>query len=121
MMAFNEKLAADGKPEVELIGFETIEQTIAALAEKRVDCVVDDKSVLFEATTKRPDLPLTVVGEIGGVTPIGWGVNKANPQLTAALSEELKKLKASGKFNEIQMKYFGYTTELPEADFVPAQ
>jgi polar amino acid transport system substrate-binding protein len=121
MMAFNEQLAADGKPEVELLGFETIEQTIAALAEKRADCVVDDKSVLYEAMNKRKDLKLTVVGELGGVTPIGWGVNKANPALTAALSDELKKLKASGKFDEIQMKYFGYTTALPEADFIPAE
>jgi len=121
MMAFNEKLAADGKPEVELLGFETIEQTIAALAEKRADCVVDDKSVLYEAMTKRKDLGLTVVGELGGVTPIGWGVNKANPSLTAALSDGLKALKASGKFDEIQMKYFGYTTALPESDFVPAE
>lgn len=121
MMDFNAKLEADGKPAVELLGFETIEQTIAALAEKRVDCVVDDKSVLFEAIGKRTDLPLALVGEIGGSTPIGWGVNKANPALTAALSDELKKLKASGKFAEIQKKYFGYTTDLPEADFVPAQ
>lgn len=121
MMAFNEQLAADGKPEVELLGFETIEQTIAALAEKRADCVVDDKSVLYEAMNKRKDLELTVVGELGGVTPIGWGVNKANPALTAALSDELKKLKASGKFDEIQMKYFGYTTALPETDFIPAE
>lgn len=121
MMAFNEQLVADGKPEVALLGFETIEQTIAALAEERADCVVDDKSVLYEAMNKRKDLKLTVVGELGGVTPIGWGVNKANPALTAALSDELKKLKASGKFDEVQVKYFGYTTALPEADFIPAE
>jgi len=121
MMAFNEQLVTDGKPEVALLGFETIEQTIAALAEERADCVVDDKSVLYEAMNKRKDLKLTVVGELGGVTPIGWGVNKANPALTAALSDELKKLKASGKFDEIQVKYFGYTTALPEADFIPAE
>lgn len=121
MNALNDKLAADGKAKVDLLGFETIEQTIAALADKRVDCVVDDKSVLVEAVTKRTDVPLVVIGEIGTATPIGWGVNKANPKLTAALSEELKKLKASGKFAELQKKYFGYTTDLPEADFIPAK
>lgn len=121
MMALNEKLAADGKAAVELLGFETIEQTIAALAEKRVDCVVDDKSVLFEAVTKRTDVPLTLVGEIGGTQPIGWGVNKANPKLTAALSDGLKKLKADGTFGKLQVKYFGYETALPETDFVPKE
>ena len=121
MMAFNEKLEADGKGPVELLGFETIEQTIAALADKRVDCVVDDKAVLYEAVSKRPDIPMKVLGEIGGVTPIAWGVNKANPDLTAALSEGLKKLKADGRMAELQKKYFGYTMELPETDFVPTE
>ena len=120
MTAMNADLKAAGKKPVDLLGFDTIEQTVAALAAKRVDCVVDDKSVLVEAVEKRPDVPMQVVGVLGGVTPIGWGVNKANPALTAALSDELKKLKANGKFGEIQMKYFGYTTDLPEADLDPA-
>lgn len=119
MTAMNDELEAAGKAPVELLGFETIEQTIAALADKRVDCVVDDKSVLVEAVNKRTDLPLAVIGEIGGSQPIGWGVNKANPKLTAALSDGLKALKASGKMAELQTKYFGYTTDLPETDFIP--
>ncbi len=119
MKAMNVKLKAAGKAPVELLGFETIEQTIAALAEKRVDCVVDDKSVLFQAIAKRPDVPLAIAGEIGGAQPIAWAVNKANPTLTAALSDGLKKLKAKGAVTELQRKYFGYTMELPETDFVP--
>ena len=119
MKALNEKLKAEGKAPVELLGFETIEQTIAALAEKRADCVVDDKSVLVEAIDKRKDIPLALAGEIGGAQPIGWAVNKANPMLTAALSADLKKLKASGAVAALQKKYFGYAMELPEADFVP--
>jgi hypothetical protein len=35
------------------------------------------------------------------------------------LSDELKKLKAKGTFAELQKKYFGYTTDLPESDFIP--
>jgi polar amino acid transport system substrate-binding protein len=117
--AMNEKLKVDGKKPVDLLGFETIEQTIAALAEKRVECVVDDKSVLFEAIAKRKDVSLALAGEIGAAQPIGWGVNKANPNLTAALSDELKKLKAKGAVTELQKKHFGYSMELPEMDFVP--
>ncbi|WP_181702102.1 transporter substrate-binding domain-containing protein [Chthonobacter albigriseus] len=119
MTTLNDELEAKGAKPVELLGFETIEQTIAALADKRVDCVVDDKSVLVEAINKRADLPLALAGEIGGSQPIAWGVNKANPKLTAALSDGLKALKASGKMAELQTKYFGYTTDLPETDFVP--
>jgi polar amino acid transport system substrate-binding protein len=121
MNAYNEQLSAEGKTPVKLLGFDTIEQTIAALAADRVDCVVDDKGVLLEAIKQRPDLPLELAGEIGEATFIGWGVNKANPELTAALTEGLKKLKASGKLAELQMKHFGYTTELPEEGFIPSE
>jgi len=121
MNAHNDQLSAQGKTPVKLLGFDTIEQTIAALAAQRVDCVVDDKGVLLEAIKQRPDLPLELAGDIGEATFIGWGVNKANPELTAALTDGLKQLKASGKLAELQMKHFGYTTELPEEGFVPSE
>ncbi len=121
MIKLNEALAAGGKKPVELLGFETIEQTIAALVGGRADCVVDIKSVVVEAVAKRKDVPLVMVGDIGDSTPIGWGVNKADADLTAALSAEVSKLKADGTIGKLQMKYFGYETALPEKDFVPAQ
>lgn len=122
MQAFNEQLKSQGAKEVELLSFETVEQTIAALADKRVDCVVDDKIVLFQAMTQRTDVPMDIVGEIGGKALVGWGTNKNDPKLTAALSETMKKLKASGKMGELQKKYFGFTMDdLPEKDFIPAQ
>lgn len=120
MQALNTGLENAGKAPVELLGFETIEQTIAALDKGRADCVVDDKSVLTEAVGKRKDLALVVVGDIGPSTPIGWGVNKADADLAAALSAEVAKLKADGTIGKLQTQYFGYTMELPEKDFVPA-
>ncbi len=119
MKAMNATLTKDGKPPVELLGFETIEQTITALADKRVDCVVDDKSVLVEAIDKRKDLPLMLAGEIGAAQPIAWATNKSTAALTAALSGEIKKLKADGTVTALQKKYFGYTMDLPETDFIP--
>lgn len=121
MQKLNKELEAGGKKPVELLGFETIDQTIVALADGRAQCVVDDKSVLVEAVGKRKDLALVVVGDIGGSTPIGWGVNKADADLTAALSAEVAKLKADGTIGKLQDKYFGYAMELPEKDFIPAQ
>lgn len=122
MQAYNEELKATGKPEVELLSFETVEQTIAALADKRVDCVVDDKVVLYQAMTQRTDVPMEIVGEIGGKALVGWGTNKNDPQLTAALIDSLKKLKASGKMAELQKKHFGFAMDdLPEENFIPAQ
>jgi polar amino acid transport system substrate-binding protein len=122
MQAFNEELKAAGKAEVELLSFETVEETVAALVDKRVDCIVDDKTVLFQAMGNRKDVAMDVVGEIGGKALVGWGTNKDDPELTAALIDSLKKLKASGKMAELQKKYFGFTMDdLPEENFVPAQ
>jgi len=122
MQAFNEELKAAGKAEVELLSFETVEETVAALVDKRVDCIVDDKSVLYQAMGNRKDVAMDVVGEIGGKALVGWGTNKDDADLTAALIDTLKKLKASGKMAELQKKYFGFTMDdLPEENFIPAQ
>jgi len=121
MQAFNEELKAAGKAEVTLLSFETVEETVAALVDKRVDCIVDDKSVLYQAMATRSDVAMEVVGEIGGKALVGWGTNKNDPALTAALIDSLKKLKAGGKMAELQKKYFGFSMDdLPEENFVPA-
>jgi polar amino acid transport system substrate-binding protein len=122
MQSMNEELSGAGKAEVELLSYDTVEQTIAALADGRVDCVVDDLAVLHQAMANRPDMEMEVVGEIGSKALIGWGTNKADPELTAALSESLSKLKASGKMGELQEKYFGYRIDdLPEENFIPSE
>ena len=120
MQENNEKLKSDGAAEVKLLSYETVDQTIAALATGRVDCVVDDKSVLALAMSKRPDVPMTIVGEIGGKALIGWGTNKDDTSLADALSDTLKKLKRNGEMGKLQTKYFGYVMDdLPEKDFIP--
>ena len=120
MQAMNEELSAAGMDEVELLSFDTVEQTIAALADGRVDCVVDDIVVLHKAMASRPDIAMAVVGEIGTKAVIGWGTNKDDPKLNAALNEALKKLKASGKMGELQEKHFGFRIDnLPEENFIP--
>jgi polar amino acid transport system substrate-binding protein len=121
MMTMNDELVAAGKAPVELMGFETIEQTIAALVQGRVACVVDDKTVLLQAVAARPDANLELVGDIGGTQWIAWGVNKANPGLTAALTKAIAELQAEGMIPALQQETFGFTLALPEADFVPAE
>jgi polar amino acid transport system substrate-binding protein len=120
MQDFNKELSAAGKKEVQLMSFDTVEQTISALVAKRVDCVVDDKSVLVAAMTARSGSDLEVIGELGGSALIAWGVNKSNPKLTAALNKTIIKLKKDGTLAELQKKYFGYeVANLPEKDFIP--
>ena len=121
MQENNTKLQNSGASEVKLLSYETVDQTIAALATGRVDCVVDDKSVLALAMSKRQDVPMKIVGEIGGKALIGWGTNKDDTSLADALSETLKKLKRNGVMGKLQTKYFGYVMDdLPEKDFIPS-
>ena len=120
MQENNVQLKSAGSAEVKLLSYETVDQTIAALATGRVDCVVDDKSVLALALAQRQDVPMTIVGEIGGKALIGWGTNKDDTSLSDALSETLKKLKRNGVMGKLQTKYFGYVMDdLPEKDFIP--
>jgi len=120
MQENNVQLKSAGSAEVKLLSYETVDQTIAALATGRVDCVVDDKSVLALAMAQRQDVPMTMVGEIGGKALIGWGTNKDDTSLSDALSETLKKLKRNGVMGKLQTKYFGYVMDdLPEKDFIP--
>lgn len=121
MQKMNEGLKAAGKPEVTLMSLDTVEQTVAALAAKRVDCVVDDKVVLTQAIKARQDDSLEIAGEIGDTALIAWGLNKSNPKLTAALSEAIVKMKQNGELEKLQVKYFGFPIKnLPEANFIPA-
>ncbi len=121
MMTMNDELVAAGKAPVELLGFETIEQTVSAMIEGRVVCVVDDKTVLLQAIAARPDANLALIGDIGGTQWISWGVNKANPELTAALTKAIAELQADGTIPALQQEAFGFALALPEADFIPTE
>jgi polar amino acid transport system substrate-binding protein len=121
MKAQNKELKAKGAQTVKLMSLDTVEQTIAALVAKRVDCLVDTKVVLVETMAAHPDLPIEIVGEIGGRTFITWGLNKNKPELTNALNEAIRKLKSDGTLSELQMKYFGYAMDdLPESGYIKA-
>jgi polar amino acid transport system substrate-binding protein len=120
MQKLNEQLKAENRPPVQLSSFDTVEQTIATLHEKRVDCVVDDKAGLSQVISAHPTANLEIVGEIGSKAYIGWGINKANPKLTAALDGTLKTLKSNGEMARLQKQFFGYEMNLPDSYVPPA-
>jgi polar amino acid transport system substrate-binding protein len=122
MKGISEKLVAEGKPAVDFLSIDTVEQTISALATKRIDFVVDDQLVLAQVVRERPEAKLEIVGAIGPKTYISWGTNKSDPKLNAYLNEQIKKLKADGTLKKLQAEHFYGITfdELPESNFVPA-
>jgi polar amino acid transport system substrate-binding protein len=122
MKGISDELVAQGKTAIEFLSIDTVEQTISALATKRVDFVVDDQIVLAQVVRERPEAKLEIVGPVGPKTYISWGTNKSDPKLNAYLNEQIKKLKADGTLKELQSEhFFGITfDQLPESDFIPA-
>jgi|GEM_PF-337702 len=122
MKAISDELVAQGKPAIEFLSIDTVEQTISALTSKRIDFVVDDQLVLAQVVRERPEAKLEIVGPVGPKTYISWGTNKSDPNLNAYLNEQIKTLKTGGTLSKLQAEYFyGITFDaLPEADFIPA-
>ncbi len=121
LKGISDKLTSEGKSAIEFLSVDTVEQTISALATKRVDFVVDDQIVLAQVVRERPEAKLEIVGPIGPKTYISWGTNKSDPKLNAYLNEQIKKLKADGTLKKLQEQhFFGITfDQLPDADFIP--
>lgn len=122
MKTVNADLVAKGLKPIEFLSVDTVEQTVAALVNKRVDFVVDDISVLGTLMKQRSDQPLEIAGEIGPSQYIAWGVRKDDDKLRAYLDEQIIVLKKSGKLEELQKQFLGVAfTDLPDRDFIPKE
>jgi polar amino acid transport system substrate-binding protein len=113
---------AKGMKPIDILSVDTVEQTVAALVNKRVDFVVDDVSVLGNLTKQRSDQPLEIVGEIGPSQYIAWGVRKDDNKLREFLDAQIMDLKKSGKLTELQKQFLGVSfNDLPDRDFLPKE
>lgn len=120
MQEVSKQLETDGKAPIEFVSVDTVEQTLSALASKRVDFVVDDLIVLTQALNERTDVAMEIVGKIGDRALISWGTNKKDKQLNAYLNEQITALQADGTLAELQQEFFGLTfDELPTKDYIP--
>lgn len=122
MKDISDELVRQGMNALEFLSIDTVEQTISALATKRVDFVVDDQLVLAQVVRERPEAKLEIVGPVGPTTYISWGTNKSDPKLNAYLNEQIKKLKVDGTLKKLQEEHFYGITfdQLPESDFIAA-
>jgi len=55
-----------------------------------------------------------LAGQLGDPTYFAWATRKEDQDLLDYLNAQLLKLKKAGAFNELQMKWFGFTMELPD-------
>ncbi|MGE5398042.1 MAG: basic amino acid ABC transporter substrate-binding protein [Chitinophagales bacterium] len=92
-------------PKTEIKKFDSVDQAFAELANKGVDAAVVDLPVTANyIATGHPELKM--VGKTFTSEKYGISVNKGNTEVYKVINDGLKKVKASGKYDEIYGKYF---------------
>ena len=91
--------------------YDIIDDAFNALAQGRVDGVVNDFAISAYAATQKPQLK--VAAQVPTKEGYGLVFPKDNPALRDAFNTGLAKIKADGTYDEIYMKWFG---EAPPAE-----
>jgi len=85
--------------------FNTVDLIFADMANEGCDAVINDKPVSADYIAKgHPEVKL--VGEVMTGEQYGFAVKKGNTELLNKINDGLKKVKESGKYDEIYKKYF---------------
>ncbi len=99
-----EDLAAEGK-----IGtvqtFQDVGLSMEALVAGKVDAVINDKPVSETYARSRPDRVL-ILPEVLVADDYGMAVRKGNTELLEKLNAGLANVKASGRFEKIEERWF---------------
>lgn len=89
----------------EIKTFNTVDVVIMELMNGGVDAVINDKPVTEAYIAKQPG-KIKIVGEVLESDSYGFAVKKGETELLAKINAGLKKIKESGKYAELQKKYF---------------
>ncbi|MGE3871337.1 MAG: transporter substrate-binding domain-containing protein [Parvibaculaceae bacterium] len=114
--AYEEKLKASGKSgykEYKL--YDAFPEAYVDLNNGRIDAVVGALPVLQALTVEQPGKYRIVEGVQDVEAYLAMAIRKEDEALLAFVNQELKKMKESGRFAEIQKKWFGTTQTIPDA------
>ncbi|MFD0049931.1 transporter substrate-binding domain-containing protein [Actinomycetes bacterium NPDC127524] len=90
-------------PDTTVLEFENYSEAFAALKSKQGDALTTDDAILYGMVDEDPSYEL--VGGTFTKEPYGIAVKKGNKKLVDELNKALKKLKDSGKYQEIHDKW----------------
>jgi polar amino acid transport system substrate-binding protein len=79
----------------------------------RIDAAPNGMPNLAVLLKQRPGR-FKLAGQVGAPTYFAWATRKEDQDLLEYVNARLLKLKKAGVFNELQMKWFGFTMELPD-------
>ena len=109
-----EALAADGR----VGSVQTFQDTglsMEALVAGKVDAVINDKPVSETYARNRPD-KVKILPEVLKADDYGMAVRKGNTELLEKLNAGLASVKASGKLEELEEKWFAADEASPEGE-----
>lgn len=125
---YNEQLIAEGKEGYsELLTYDSFPEAFSELKNGKIDLVAQNYASCAAVVLKNPD-DFEIVCDSSGKTEmvgtdtwVSWAVRKEDTELSDYINSEIKKFKEDGTLDELQMKWFGETVELPESDYIPAE
>lgn len=124
---YNDELIAEGKEGyAELLTYDSFPEAFSELKNGKVDLVAQNYASCAAVVLKNPDDFEIVCDESGNAEMVGtdtwvsWAVRKEDTELSDFINSEIHKFKEDGTLDELQEKWFGETTELPESDYIPA-
>lgn len=117
---YAKKLQAEGKPAVEIREYVSFDEAYADLAAGRLAAVAQSLSNLATLVKTRGDVYAVMPSPIGPKTYFGWvGRNDADSaSLVRFFSDGIVRAQKSGQLKALQMKWFGFTMDVP-TDAVP--
>ena len=102
-------------PSAKLIQYDTYETAVEALRAGHGVALVTSSAILLGIQKNNPDLQL--VGGLFTFESFGVAVQKGDRLMQQAVNETLRKIRASGEYNEIHQKWFGAIVEKEYDDF----
>lgn len=114
------KLKAAGKADVTIREYVSFDEAYADLGAGRLDAVAQSLANLATLVKTRSDVYAVIDTPIGPKTYFGWvgrqGEDSAS--LVKFFSDRIARAQRTGKMKELQMKWFGFTMDVP-TDAVP--
>lgn len=125
---FNEKLISEGKEGYsQLLTYDSFPEAFMELKNGRIDLVAQNYASCAAVIKSNPEDYEFVTGGgdnaqfVGTDTWVSWAVRKEDTELSDFINSEIKKFKEDGTLDELQIKWFGETTVLPDSDYIPAE
>ena len=92
----------------EVIGVDTIEETINMVLNKRVDATINAEESVYDYLRQHPDTPVKIVATYPEMGEVCVPIRKAGSEkLLAEINAAIEAMRKSGKLAEISNKYFG--------------